>query len=101
MGIWKRFTREVIKKIGLKVKPVWILWGSKAKAFKDYIPDKVIVGVETNTVASVSHLTNYILEGNHPAAEAYPDSKYKFSGCNHFKLCNSLLKIKGNTIINW
>ena len=101
MGIWQWFTREVIKIIGLQVRPVWILWGSKAKAFKDYIPDKVIVGVETNTVASVSHLTNYILEGNHPAAEAYPDSKYRFSGCDHFRICNGLLSIKGNTIINW
>ena len=101
MGIWQWFTREVIKIIGLQVKPVWVLWGSKAKAFKDYIPNKVNIGTDTSTVTSTAHELNFILEGNHPAAEAYPDSKYKFSGCNHFKLCNSLLKIKGNTIINW
>ncbi len=44
---------------------------------------------------------NIVLEGNHPAAEAYPDSQYKFTGCNHFNLCNEILKAKGQELIKW
>lgn len=98
-GQWQWFTREVIKIISKEAKPVWLLWGSKAKSFKDYIFSYHGYKAEEGLIRSP--LVNYGLEADHPAAESYPGSKYKFTGCNHFKLCNDVLKLQQKTIINW
>ena len=37
IGQWQWFTREVIKVISKEIRPVWLLWGSKAKSFKDLL----------------------------------------------------------------
>jgi|SRR5687767_15033184 len=99
-GIWQWFTRDVIKIISTEVKPVWLLWGAKAKSFKDYIYQPKILFKDTTGPEQVTN-TNVILEADHPAAETYQDSKAKFSGCNHFNLCNKVLKARNQTVINW
>lgn len=98
LGQWQWFTREVIKIISNNQPCIWMLWGAKAKRFKDYIADGTVMDKELIQVMSS---TNGILEGNHPAAEAYPNSEYKFTGCNHFNLCNEILKAKNQSIIKW
>lgn len=97
-GRWQWFTREVIKTISTVSHPVWLLWGSKAKSFRDYIIRYVKLGDAQRFPIEKS---NFALEADHPAAETYPNSKYKFTGCNHFNLCNSILRLKNETIINW
>ena len=77
-------------------KPIWLLWGAKAKGYGGFIH-----AYYHYYGKFMGNEYNYILEANHPAAEAYPDSKYKFTGCNHFKLTNELLKHKKQTVINW
>jgi uracil-DNA glycosylase len=89
VGQWQWFTREVIKIISKEVTPVWMLWGAKAKVYKQTIKNAEIF------------LVNEILEADHPAAETYPGSTSKFTGCNHFNLCNKALKEHNQTIINW
>ena len=107
MGIWQWFTREVVKIISKEVHPLWMLWGSPAKAFRDYIDGALVIKrsellvINTPEEKEFFSKKSFILEAYHPVAEVYPDSKYKFTGCNHFNLCNEILKIKGNTIINW
>lgn len=98
VGQWSWFTREVIKIISLYCpnRPIWILWGSKAKSNKGFIHSYYTW--QGNIIAGNY---SYVLEGNHPAAEAYPNSPYKFSGCNHFKICNEILKAKKQSPINW
>jgi uracil-DNA glycosylase len=97
-GQWSWFTREVIKIISLynTNRPIWLLWGRKAKDYKGFIH----AGYSYNN-KFITNEYNYTLEANHPAAETRPDSKYLFTGCNHFKLTNQLLKHKKQTIINW
>jgi uracil-DNA glycosylase len=98
-GQWQWFTRDVISIISKHQRPVWMLWGSKAKSFNSYIFNYHKYDEKTGLIRSP--LVNYGLEADHPAAETYPGSKYKFTGCNHFNLCNDLLKKQGKTIINW
>lgn len=95
---WQWFTREVIHKISLlrEEKPVWMLWGGKAKAFKGNIH-----GYYKWQGQIVDKHYNYVLEAAHPAAETYPNPKDKFTGCNHFTLCNQILKLKHMPEINW
>lgn len=105
-GQWQWFTREVIKVISKVSRPVWLLWGSKAKSYKDYILHGVVVknsesAIDQYRSAIITDKSNPILEADHPAAESYPNSKFKFSGCNHFNLCNHILKLRDKTIINW
>lgn len=110
-GIWQWFTREVIKIISSKIidRPIWMLWGAKAQSFKDCISNSFVV--DSNLKKALSEpmpigLTmanlNYILEAPHPAAEAYNGGTgKKFSGCNHFNLCNEILSRSKKSIINW
>lgn len=86
LGQWQWFTREVIKIISTVQPCIWMLWGTKAQGFKDYITKGV---------------GNNVLFANHPAAEAYPNSEYKFTGCNHFILTNDILKTKNQSSIKW
>lgn len=98
-GQWQWFTREVVKIISREQQPVWMLWGAKAKSFKDYIFNYHQFKTEEGLIRSPN--TNYGLEADHPAAETYGNSKYKFSGCNHFNICNEILRRQNKTIINW
>ncbi len=91
---WHWFTREVIKIISNKVGPIWLMWGSKAKAFNTYV-------IEAGYPWKKDLGHNLIFEAAHPAAETYPNAKVKFTGCNHFNLCNRELKKSNKTIINW
>lgn len=102
-GQWQWFTREVVKAISLSVRPVWLLWGSKAISYNAYIMyyKKSTEGHDHSIEADQGKGYNYGLEAPHPAAESYPDSKYKFTGCNHFNKCNKILKDQGKKIINW
>lgn len=99
-GQWMWFTREIVHIISRHNNPIWLLWGSKAQGFRDYIEKKLIFS-ETFKPQNLNEL-NMVLECPHPAAEAYDkDTIYKFSGCNHFNLCNKILKAQGKSIINW
>jgi uracil-DNA glycosylase len=101
-GYWQWFTREVVHHVSKQVAPVWLLWGGDAKGFKSYIENPIVVN-KPEDLKEDSTGINYILEAYHPAAETYPNANpaYKFTGCNHFKKCNYILKHKGQTIINW
>jgi uracil-DNA glycosylase len=99
LGIWQWFTREVIKIISKESSCIWMLWGAKAQSFKEYI-DKALVWSNTSSLASDFVECNIILEAPHPAAELYGGKK-KFSGCNHFKICNEILKLQNKPIINF
>lgn len=89
LGVWQWFTKEVIKIVSINQPSVWLLWGAKAKGFKDYIDN------------STQHAQNMILEADHPAAETHPNPKGRFTGCNHFNLCNEILIAKNQTQIKW
>lgn len=105
-GIWQWFTRQVVKIISENNPCIWMLWGAKAQSFKDYIKNyylakKIVVSEEESTTINIPK-GNYILEAPHPAKETYPGfSGAKFSGCNHFKLCNEILSYQKKPIINW
>jgi len=103
IGYWLWFTRVVIETISIVAKPVWLLWGNKAQSFKSNIHNFIeFKGNITKDIIgdSVSNQTNYILTAPHPAAEKY-SNKDKFTGSNHFNLCNEILKLKGEKLINW
>jgi len=88
---WEWFTRAVIAIIAKSANPIWLLWGSKAKAFESV--------VLANTLPE---LKPAILKASHPMAEGYnKEIKEKFSGCNHFFLVNKELDARGLNRINW
>lgn len=100
IGYWKWFTRQVIEIIANNTSGVvWLLWGSHAKAYKEFIQPK-IEGIPLDAVLPDSNF-HFVFEANHPAAESYPDSKYKFTGCNHFNLVNKALSLQNKSIIKW
>lgn len=102
LGQWQWFTREVIKIISTVQPCIWMLWGSKAKGFKDFIDSNLIIKDKVEgEITTGGPMFNYVLLGNHPAAEAYTNSEYKFTGCNHFNLCNEILKAKNQLLIKW
>lgn len=80
---WETFTTEVIRKLNKRDKPmVFMLWGSDAKAKRQFI---------TNP----NHL---ILTAAHPS----PLSAYNgFLGCRHFSRANEFLRAHGMTEIDW
>lgn len=97
--LWQWFTRELVNTISLIARPVWMLWGAKAKGYENSISSAY--HINSNKASTNIQDLNYILLADHPAAETYLGSKYKFTGCNHFNICNQILKLKGQTIINW
>jgi len=101
VGQWRWFTREVIRVIATQVKPVWMLWGAKATNFEAYISPKFLISNKIEDLPVSLGNLNPILKAPHPAAETYNTSNAKFIGCDHFKLCNRLLKLQGKSIINW
>ena len=97
--IWQWFTRRVIDIISKQCCPVWLLWGAKAQGYMSYIDHHIVMDEDKIDVVSPA---NGILIAAHPAAEAYdPDRTPRFTGCNHFSLCNKILKIKGQEPIKW
>ena len=97
MATWQWFTKEVIRTISINGnRPIWLMWGSKAKGYVGYIHGYY----KWNNVWKGDGY-NYILEADHPAAETYPGSSYKFSGCGHFQKVNEILKHKGQSPIYW
>jgi uracil-DNA glycosylase len=99
-GVWQWFSREVVKIISREKEVIWMLWGAKAKGFNDFILGSKTI-LKNNATEIPNNTIHYVLEGNHPAAETYPNSKYLFTGCNHFNLVNEILKIKKQSLIKW
>lgn len=97
---WRWFTFKVVEIISKEIAPIWMLWGSPAKEAKAYMVNGRVVKTPDDLMPKEAKI-NYVLEAYHPAAETRPDSIYKFTGCNHFYICNKVLKHKGQTIINW
>lgn len=97
--IWEWFTKRIVNIISVQNPCVWLLWGAKAKGFKSCINNPVTY--YGKYIGANPEKVNFILEADHPAAETYKDSKYKFSGCNHFNLCNEILRLRKQSIINW
>jgi len=97
VGYWGFFTKAVIRALSMNmVKPVWLMWGTMAKGYIGYVHafykwNKEYKGLEYN----------YVLEADHPAAETYPGSKWKFTGCNHFNITNDILAFKKQSKIEW
>lgn len=85
---WKKFTEKVIEVITQDVAPVWMLWGTNAKAY-----EKLIRDIE-------SFQYNHILKAAHPASET-PNRNGGFKGCNHFNLCNEYFDKFNEQLINW
>ena len=82
LHLWDDFTQAVLSALSKKDNIAWLLWGSKAQAYKDEI---------TNP----SHL---IIESGHPS----PLNRTKpFVGCNCFNDCNSYLSSKKLKTIKW
>ena len=97
IGYWQWFTRDIVKIISTYNNPVWLMWGSKAKAFTGNIHKFYKYRGEFKNADY-----NYVLESVHPAAEKYnQESNDKFTGCHHFKITNEILKKQGKSIINW
>jgi uracil-DNA glycosylase len=94
---WQWFTREIIRIVSIfGNKPVWLLWGAKAKAYKGLIHKYYTWHGDYKGLEY-----NYVLDADHPAAETFPDPKGKFSGCNHFNIANDILAFKGQSKIQW
>lgn len=74
--LWQPFTHRIISYLCTRDEPiVWMLWGKHAKAYSKLI----------NRIKQ-KHL---VLKSDHPAAEIRGTGK--FTGNNHFKLCNEFL----------
>lgn len=97
--IWQWFMREVVDIIAKKQQAVWMLWGSKAQSYESYIvPGVVVDNANIDNIIAI----NAILKAPHPVAEVYnPDTPYKFTGCNHFAMCNKILENNHQDKILW
>ena len=79
---WKDFIIDIVKLLSIKENIVFMLWGNHAKFLEQYINED----------------KNLILKSSHPS----PLSAYRgFFGNKHFSSCNSYLKSKNITQINW
>lgn len=80
---WEKFTDKVISTISeLKKGVIFLLWGKLAQS-KQKLIDKN---------------NHHILISSHPS----PLSAYRgFFGCNHFSVCNEMLKNQHKREINW
>ena len=78
---WQNFTKDVIELIDKKHKNiVWLLWGSKAKAYSNIIKNGLI------------------LTDSHPASASYNNQVWN---TNCFVECNKYLKENGKEEIKW
>lgn len=104
---WIWFTRQVMDIISTHHNSIWMLWGAKAQGFESYIYNRVLYkgftenGYSNDGVGIHAINGNFILKAPHPVAETYNETNPKFTGCNHFNLCNEILKLKGEKEINW
>ncbi len=106
---WQWFTRTLVNKISsISSPPIWLLWGTVAQSCKSYIklPRTSIsntVNPKELGIIILSHSNeNLVLESPHPVAESYnPAIENKFTGCNHFRICNKILDLKGEKRILW
>ncbi len=80
--LWKPFTTLVINALNTKQDLVWMLWGNYAQG---YIPQ-------------ITNPTHHILRAGHPSPL---NTAHPFLGCNCFKDCNELLKLKNYEAIVW
>jgi uracil-DNA glycosylase len=81
LELWRPFTAEVISALNKKTDLVWMLWGGKAKGYKDQI-----------------NPNHKILEAGHPSPL---NSVIPFMGCGHFKECNEYFESKKQDPITW
>ena len=96
IGYWQWFARDLIRIISIYNNPVWIMWGSKAKAHIGYIHNYYKWHKEWK-----GDKYSYILEADHPASESYPGNRGGFTGCDHFRICNDILTQKKQPPIYW
>lgn len=98
---WTWWTRNIVHIISNNINPVWMLWGMKAYAFRNYVNKGWIMDLhEVKEIKDT--VSNYILIAPHPAAQAYDsNTPYKFTGCNHFNMCNKILELESKTQIQW
>ncbi len=77
--IWKKYTTEYIKKLGIKKNLIWLLLGKHAQSFEPYIK-------------------GIVLKTSHPS----PYSVYRgFFGFKPFSKINNELKRLNKKLINW
>jgi uracil-DNA glycosylase len=81
LELWKPFTDLVIQALNKKEQLIWMLWGSKAQAYRDQI-----------------YWKHEILQAGHPSPL---NSTHPFAGCNCFQDCNKLLKEQKLESIIW
>ena len=101
---WSKFTADVIKLISEQNPVIWILWGKYAQRYKSYIKDPFVIKNYPDELLSelpIKDDCNYVLEAPHPASEVYSGGKAGFYGCNHFNMVNTILKAKGQNMIEW
>jgi len=97
--IWQWFTRQIVHIISTKQPSIWMLWGTKAQNYLSYIDHHVIINQDNIDVVIPN---NGVLQAPHPVAEAYDPSRTpRFSGCNHFSMCNQILKHQDKGAIVW
>ncbi len=92
---WEDFITRVIHIIATEVKPIWLLWGAKARQ----LAWEVYAHHEENR--KVGSRPNRTMLCGHPAAEYHKNGKGSFYGCNHFKKVNDLLSLSNEQTINW
>lgn len=100
MNDWHWFTSNVINIISEipEIKPVWLMWGAKAKGSLAYV-NNAWDGSKGRPDKPVKDMNVYFT-AHHPAASAYNPNN-SFIGCNHFYLANKVLQAKGLTPIEW
>jgi uracil-DNA glycosylase len=81
LELWREFTNMVLTALSKKDDLVWMLWGGKAKSYKEFINPK-----------------HHILEAGHPSPL---NSKIPFANCGHFMKCNEYLVSKKSEPIVW
>lgn len=82
LSMWSPFTTLIINALNSKQDIVWLLWGTHAKSYGQYIINK-------------SHVK---LEAGHPSPL---NTSHPFVGCDCFKDCNNILKAKDYEPIIW
>lgn len=92
---WEEFMKGVIHIIATEVKPIWLLWGTNARAmgweiFEHHEEGRIRGSIENRTMSA-----------SHPVNESRKPGHGGFYGCNHFKKVNDLLMENNKTIINW
>lgn len=88
LALWKPFTLEVIKKLNEKNDIVWLLWGGKAIAYKEYISNP------SHTTICTSHPSPL---GATKGVQGYP--AFVKSGC--FSKVNEELEVRNIKKIHW